>query len=156
VTVGDPIPTEGMTMQDREALRVKAEEAMLAMLRWRKIKPGGPNEEQVGRRAVATAAFTLQSGHGAQGPPQSQSVSSPFWMPSSHVGGSQRPAQQTLLKQSEPTLQPSPVGQRGQLGGPPQSTPVSLLFETPSKQVGGWHADPIHTPLRQSLLTLQG
>jgi hypothetical protein len=37
--VGDPIPTEGLTMQDRDALKTQTEEAMLAMLGWKRIKP---------------------------------------------------------------------------------------------------------------------
>ncbi|HZF56132.1 MAG TPA: lysophospholipid acyltransferase family protein [Polyangiaceae bacterium] len=52
VTVGDPIPTEGMTMHDREALRVKAEEAMLAMLRWKRIKPAELEQARAEEKAA--------------------------------------------------------------------------------------------------------
>src|SRR5207249_3514408 len=57
-------------------------------------------------------------------PPQSTSVSWPFWIPSSHVVAVQIPFTQELLSQSESTLQCLPSGQRTQ-NAPPQSTSVS-------------------------------
>jgi hypothetical protein len=76
--------------------------------------------------------FTTQSGQ--EGPPQSTSVSLPFFMPSVQVGFWQMLPTQTPLWQSEPKLQSPPFGQPVQ--PPPQSTPVSLPFSMPSEQVG--------------------
>jgi hypothetical protein len=72
----------------------------------------------------------------AQAPPQSTSVSSPFWMPSVHDGGTHNFAPpQTLLKQSKPTLH---VFRSAHLAAhaPPQSTSVSVPFSVESLQTG--------------------
>ena len=68
-------------------------------------------------------------------PPQSMSVSLPFFTPSLQVGAWQVPPEQTPLVQSAATLQPFPAVQALQVL-PPQSMSVSSWFCTPSVQVG--------------------
>ena len=70
----------------------------------------------------------------AVAPPQSTSVSPPFWTRSLQEGGWQTAAVQTPLWQSAARLQASPSAQSGQ--EPPQSTSVSLPFWTKSLQLG--------------------
>jgi hypothetical protein len=69
-----------------------------------------------------------------QVPPQSMSVSLPFFAPSVHVAVAQRPPVHAPPVQSVFTEQSSPFAQSGQLP-PPQSTSVSAAFFTPSVQV---------------------
>jgi len=73
---------------------------------------------------------------GAQGPPQSASVSEPFFTASPQVEEAQIevPAGQTAFTQSVPSLQLLPSSQWGQVA-PPQSTAVSVPFLTPSVQL---------------------
>ena len=77
------------------------------------------------------------SGQAAQvGPPQSMSVSPPFFWLSLQVGcGVQVLLVHRSLRQSPLTTQGSPSSQPGQ--EPPQSTAVSLPFFKPSLQLGG-------------------
>lgn len=65
--------------------------------------------------------------------PSSQ-VSVPLTTPSPHAGPVHSPLLQTLLAQSPPLPQGTPVPQP--LHVPPQSTPVSLAFLRPSVQLG--------------------
>jgi hypothetical protein len=70
----------------------------------------------------------LPLGHFAQlDPPQSTSLSVPFFTPSEHVAAWQVPLAHTRLRQSVPTEQVSPVLQPMQMP-PPQSTSVSRSF----------------------------
>lgn len=58
VTVGDPIPTVGMTLRDRDVLRAKAEEALQSMLGWKAIRKEElpkAREEDRARRAARAA-----------------------------------------------------------------------------------------------------
>jgi hypothetical protein len=65
--------------------------------------------------------------HGPQVPPQSVSVSVPFFTASSQLGARQSESlPHTSLAQSELSSQLPPVGQPGQV--PPQSLPVSSPF----------------------------
>jgi hypothetical protein len=73
-----------------------------------------------------------------QDPPQSVSLSLPFWIPSEQVGPEgvwQVPPEQRPLAQSLPELQPCPLPQLAPQE-PPQSTAVSLPFLIPSEHVG--------------------
>jgi hypothetical protein len=93
---------------------------------------------------------------GQFGPPQSTSVSLPFWTPSLHVGTAQAPAAQTPLTQSLAPAQPLPSAHLGQFG-PPQSMSVSPSFWIPSLHVGAGaaHTPAVQTPLRQSFAPAQ-
>jgi hypothetical protein len=82
-------------------------------------------------------------------PPQSTSVSSPFFTASAQLGAAQTPAVHTLLWQSAAPAHSLPVPQSaGQV--PPQSTSVSIPFFTMSLQVGAAQRPAVHTPLTQS------
>jgi hypothetical protein len=83
-------------------------------------------------------------------PPQSTSVSAPFFAASVHVGTAHSLFLHLPLVQSESTVQGSPSPHRGQ-ALPPQSMPVSFPFFTPSVHVGTAHALELHTPLAQSV-----
>jgi hypothetical protein len=72
--------------------------------------------------------------HFAQLPPQSVSVSEPFWTVSEHDGTWQTPPAQLLLVQSLLVLHASPSAHAGQVE--PQSVSVSGPFLTPSVQDG--------------------
>jgi hypothetical protein len=91
-----------------------------------------------------------QAGHPA--PPQSVSVSVPFFTVSTHVAAWQvlvgLPLH-TPVVQSAPVPQVFPTPQSAQFG-PPQSLSLSLWFCTPSPQVGAAHWPAVHTPLWQS------
>src|SRR5262245_16934294 len=91
--------------------------------------------------------------HCGQGPPQSMSVSMPFFTPSMQFGTWHTPPVQTLLMQSVPTAQVFPSLQAMQTG-PPQSTSVSLAFFTWSVQVGR-QIEPEQEPPTQSLSIVQ-
>jgi len=82
---------------------------------------GIPHTPEVQSRATAHA---LLSGQGAQPPPQSRSVSVPFFTLSMQVGAWQVVPVQTPETQSAAPPQPSPVAHLPQL--PPQSTSVSF------------------------------
>jgi hypothetical protein len=73
--------------------------------------------------------------HGPQLPPQSTSVSSPFFTPSLHVGAWQPPTVHTPLAQSPPTSQGAPVAHCREVAA---QLPLT------------------HTQLKQSLVTVQG
>jgi hypothetical protein len=87
--------------------------------------------------------------HFAHEPPQSTSVSLPFFTPSVHVpahGGHTLPPQSTPV--SLPFFAPSVhVPAHGGHTLPPQSTPVSLPFFTPSVHTGALHENEMQTPL---------
>jgi hypothetical protein len=98
----------------------------------------------------------LTGPHFAQvGPPQSTSVSAPFFTVSSHVPSAQIPAAQIPEIQSPPNPQCFVTAQGLQV--PPQSLSVSEPFLTPSVHVGAWHVDVLdwHTPETQSVPALQ-
>ncbi|HVU03085.1 MAG TPA: hypothetical protein VHE30_15095 [Polyangiaceae bacterium] len=85
----------------------------------------------------------LPSGHGSQLPPQSTSVSSPFFAPSAQVAPAQTPSWQELLSQSEPRTHVFPLLQVAQ-SEPPQSTAVSFPSCLPSR-----HSEDSQIPLEQ-------
>jgi hypothetical protein len=87
----------------------------------------------------------------AQDPPQSVSLSVPFFTPSEQLGAEQAWFVHTPLVQSRGAAHPSPGWQREQLVAPPQSTPVSKPFFTRSLQLGALHLPEVHTPLLQSV-----
>jgi hypothetical protein len=89
---------------------------------------------------------------GAQGPPQSASVSEPFFTVSAQVGAAQvrLAAGHTAFTQSVPSLHALPSSQRGQVG-PPQSMSVSVPFFTPSAQLLSLQSPPEQLPLSQSV-----
>ncbi len=105
-------------------------------------------------------------------PPQSTSVSPPFWTPSFGVGVAQVLPEQMWLVQSCLPLHIFPGAHGGassapRFPAPPQSTSVSPPFCTPSFEDGGWHvhvspsgqssgrppapALSLQTPVKQSL-----
>jgi hypothetical protein len=78
-------------------------------------------------------AHVLPAAHLGQVPPQSLSVSLPFFTVSLQAGAAQTPALHTPLSQSVPTVH-LPPGAHGLQVAPPQSRSVSLPFFTPSAQ----------------------
>ncbi len=82
-------------------------------------------------------------------PPQSVSVSAPFFTPSEQPGAEHSSPAHTADAQSVPVMHESPWLHGGQL--PPQSKSVSSPFLTPSEQLGARHRLLLpHTPLWQS------
>jgi hypothetical protein len=94
-------------------------------------------------------AWSRQGAH--TGPPQSTSLSVPFFVPSPQVAGVHRPREQKPPEQSAPVLHALPSLQAGQL--PPQSLSVSVPFLTASEQVGGAQTRLVHTFEVQSVGT---
>jgi hypothetical protein len=88
--------------------------------------------------------------HAVQAPPQSTSVSIPFWAPSSHAGALQvcRLALQTWPTQSAPCRHLRSTAQG--LHAPPQSASVSVPFWMPSAQLAGTQACAPQTREAQS------
>ena len=82
-------------------------------------------------------------------PPQSTSVSTPFFTPSVQVAAWHKPPVQTPLWQSPVPLHLRPVPQGAQ--EPPQSRSVSAPFFTPSMQVAATHMCEAQVPVTQSL-----
>jgi hypothetical protein len=80
-------------------------------------------------------------------PPQSTSVSLPFFTVSLQLGAWQMPPEQTLLWQSELAVQVLLVAQRLHVVAPPQSMSLSAPFFTMSLQVGAAQSPFVHTPL---------
>jgi hypothetical protein len=87
-------------------------------------------------------------------PPQSTSVSPPFFTPSLHPGDWQMPLTHRPLVQSVFATHPRPSMHVGQ-PPPPQSFAVSVPFGTPSVQVGALQTPLPHTLLPQSAPALQ-
>src|SRR5688572_6544350 len=88
-------------------------------------------------------------------PPQSVSVSLPFWAASSH--DTQLPASHAPLAQSVASRQASPSGQRAHsVLEPPQSRPDSSPLDKPSLQLATPHTPSLHTRLSQSLGSRHG
>ena len=83
------------------------------------------------RQSPLVAADLAVEAPGRSAPPQSRSVSSPFFTPSSHAGAAHVPSQ-TPLTQSAPIAQTAPFAHGPQ--SPPQSTAVSLPSSAPSAQ----------------------
>jgi hypothetical protein len=99
-------------------------------------------------------AHPLVSAHfldGAQLPPQSVSVSDPFFTPSVQIGATQVVPLHTPLAQSLAIVHPPPVPHRAHVEAPPQSMPDSEPFFTMSVQLGARHVFVVHTPLTQSV-----
>src|ERR1700761_5175020 len=88
-------------------------------------------------------------------PPQSTSVSSPFFRPSLHLASLQRPSLQTKLRQSSLKRHSPPEGQRAGEHVSPQSMSDSLPLRTPSSHLGAAQMPLAHTPLEQSRGTTQ-
>ncbi len=69
VTVGEPLPTEGLTERDRDDLCARAEAQLVSMLGWRRIRPAelarARAEDHAARRRAATAS-TRDATHGAR------------------------------------------------------------------------------------------
>jgi hypothetical protein len=81
---------------------------------------------------------TLPSAQGEHDvPPQSVSVSAPFFCPSLQPGAAHTFAEHTANTQSGPFVQDDPCAHGGQL--PPQSRSVSSPFFVPSEQLGERH-----------------
>jgi hypothetical protein len=97
--------------------------------------------------------FVVHVGHVP--PPQSMSVSTPFFTVSAHVAAAHSFSVQTLLTQSPATLQTPFVPQRVQLVEPPQSTSLSPPFLTLSLQAAARHTPVVHTLLIQSVAAAQ-
>lgn len=94
-------------------------------------------------------AHAFPDAQGEQTPPQSRSVSVPFFTPSKHEGSWQMLATHTLLWQSEPAAQPFPTMHLA-AHDPPQSTSVSVPFLTVSEHDAGAQRPFMHMPLWQS------
>jgi len=95
------------------------------------------------------APHAFASAQGGQLPPQSVSVSSPFFAPSPQPGGAQMwLVAQNAVVQSPLTRQPEPLGQPAQY--PPQSMSVSVPFFCPSAQPAAWHKEFLQTLVAQS------
>src|SRR5512145_1425947 len=91
-------------------------------------------------QAFPTPHFVVQE------PPQSTSVSVPFFARSLHAAAWQTLVLQTPLAQSEPVEQALPFAQV--LVGaqpPPQSVSVSVPFLVLSPQVAAWQIPPVQT-----------
>jgi len=86
-------------------------------------------------------------------PPQSTSVSAPFFTLSVHVGAWHVPPAHDPLAQSVLSVHVAPTAHGEQPG--PQSTSASLPFFTLSVQVGAWQTEPVQTRFLQSLGDLQ-
>ncbi len=82
-------------------------------------------------------------------PPQSSSVSEPFWVPSVHEGGWQTSIRQTVEVQSVVSRHESPSSHGPQVS-PPQSTSDSLPLWMPSRQVAAVHEPSPQASDRQS------
>jgi hypothetical protein len=83
-------------------------------------------------------------------PPQSTSVSAPFFTRSEHVGVWQIPPLHTPLTQSFAIEHILPFTHLF-MHVDPQSMSVSVPFFTPSEHVGAWQNPPVQTPLVQSV-----
>jgi hypothetical protein len=91
------------------------------------------------RRHLSPSA---QPAHPAS-PPQSRSLSPPFFAPSVQLGAEQKPASpQTVDLQSKPTRHLSPSAHARQPPSPPQSRSVSAPFFAPSVQVAATQQPP--------------
>jgi hypothetical protein len=105
-------------------------------------------------QSLPTAHVAPVPHFGQLAPPQSTSVSVPFFTTSVHVGAWQMLPMHTPLAQSAATPQTLPAAHLAHVP-PPQSTSVSAPFFTTSAHVGAWHlsGEPVHTPLWQSPAT---
>lgn len=83
-------------------------------------------------------------------PPQSASVSSPFFTPSTQLAGAHDPLVHTRDAQSVATWQAWLAAHSAQ-ASPPQSTSLSVPFFTPSPQFAPTHWPCVHTVVTQSL-----
>jgi hypothetical protein len=95
------------------------------------------------------AAQVRPVSHGLHfGPPQSMSVSLPFFRWSVHEAGAHLLLTQTPLPQSLPNVQGFPSLHAEH--GPPQSTAVSPPLRIESEQDAAWQSEFVQTPLSQS------
>jgi hypothetical protein len=89
-------------------------------------------------------------------PPQSTSVSLPFFLPSLQLGPAQTPPEHEAEAQSLSTRQPEPTEQRNVQVAPPQSMSVSVPSRLPLVQLAACvHLPLVHTPVEQSDETMQ-
>jgi hypothetical protein len=89
-------------------------------------------------------------------PPQSTSVSEPFFLPSLQLGPTQTPPEHEPDVQSVPARQPEPIGQRSVQSVPPQSMSVSVPSRLPSVQLAAWAQwPPMQFPVEQSAAVMQ-
>jgi hypothetical protein len=95
----------------------------------------------------------IPDAQGVQEPPQSTSLSLPFFAPSSHAAAVHTLLTHSVLWQSAFSTQARPAAHGEQL--PPQSTSVSFWFITPSLQRAGWQKPLEQTPVKQSSPLLQ-
>jgi hypothetical protein len=101
---------------------------------------------------LAQSAFTVQAlptPQALQLPPQSTSVSVPFFTPSLHETGEHKPPAHAPLVQSVTLPQRRPLAHFGHVL-PPQSTSLSAPFLIPSLQLGCAQVPAVHRPLMQS------
>jgi hypothetical protein len=104
----------------------------------------------------AGALHPLPGTQAVQAPPQSTSVSVPFFAPSLHFASAQtKLALQKPVWQSVPAPQLIPVAHLVHCA-PPQSRALSVPFLTPSVQVGARHVPVVQTRLWQSFAPPQG
>ena len=104
-------------------------------------------------QSLATRQSFPSPQRGQAGPPQSTSVSVPFFAPSLQLGVAHLPAVHTSLWQSLRTLQFLPSTHLPH-AAPPQSTSLSVPFSVVSVQVGAWQAPSLQTLLVQSAAAL--
>src|SRR5690606_8521683 len=91
----------------------------------------------------------LPTSHPSQGPPQSTSISPPFFTRSVQLASAQVPLLQIVLAQSAPFAHFFPASQ-GAHSAPPQSTSVSVPLRTSSTQEADWQPPPVQLSLTQS------
>jgi hypothetical protein len=93
---------------------------------------------------------TLPTSQGVQAPPQSTSVSLPFFTMSVHDAATQTPLSHTLLVQSPGAMHVPPVA-HGAHFPPPQSTSDSAPSLTWSEQDEPWQRPAVQFPVAQSV-----
>jgi 1-acyl-sn-glycerol-3-phosphate acyltransferase len=66
VTVGEPIPTTGLTARDRDAVADTAEAAIVGMLGWRRIRHTDLRAERIADEARRLRTLDAAEDHGAR------------------------------------------------------------------------------------------
>jgi hypothetical protein len=107
------------------------------------------------KQAFVSAHNAEQVDPVAATPPQSRSVSVPFFTLSGHFAATHFELVQTPDEQSVAAEQVLPVGQRPQVVDPPQSTSVSPWFFVTSEQLAIWQMLLMQTAVVQLAATLQ-
>ena len=114
---------------------------------------GGPVQTRLWQSVeTAHVLFAMQAPHAP--PPQSTSVSVPFFTRSAQPAFWQTLVVQTPFKQSVPAPHTLPAAHRRHVVGPPQSASVSPPFFTVSEHDGAWQVT-LQTLLWQSLAPVQ-